>query len=176
MASLLSAPGFGEINKPLEGRHVLVLGAGGVAHAIVHGLLHEGANVTIASRTQSRAEELAVRFKATAVAWEERHSARADIVINCTPIGMHPNVDASPYEKQFLRRRTIVFDTVYNPENTLFVKDANVKQSRVITGIEMFVRQAAMQFRLFTGEDAPIDVMREEMRQATSPARHHALV
>ena len=84
--------------------------------------------------------------------------------------------NASPYEKQFLRRRTIVFDTVYNPENTLFVKDANLKQSRVITGIEMFVRQAAMQFRLFTGEDAPIDVMREEMRQATSPARHHALV
>jgi len=60
---------------------------------------------------------------------------------------------------------------VYNPENTLFIKDAGARNCKVITGVDMFVRQAAMQFKLFTGQDAPADVMREALKQAISAAK-----
>ncbi len=175
MASLMATPGLKGREAPLEGQQALVLGAGGVARAIVYGLVRHGARVTIASRTFARAEDLAEQFNAKAVTWAERYGRRWDIVINGTPIGMHPNVEETPYEKQYLRRGMIVFDTVYNPENTLLVKEARAKECRVVTGIDMFVRQAALQFKLFTGQDAPRDVMRDEMRQATSPARRRSV-
>ncbi len=171
MSSLLSAPGFKGKEHPLEGQEAIVLGAGGVARAIVYGLIKHGARVTIASRTFSRAEDLAERFGARAVSWDERYGRRWNIIVNCTPVGMHPKVEETPFERQYLRRGMVVFDTVYNPENTLLVKEARAKECRVVTGIDMFVRQAALQFKLFTGKDAPRDVMAEEMRVATSPAR-----
>jgi len=65
----------------------------------------------------------------------------------------------------------IVFDVVYNPENTLLVKDARSRNCRVVTGVDMFVRQAAAQFKLFTGEDAPAELMREVMKRAISAAK-----
>ncbi len=174
IASLLATSGLKSREEPLAGLQALVLGAGGVARAVVYGLARQKAKVTIASRTVARAEELAERFGAKAVTWAERFGRKWDVVINCTPVGMHPNVDESPFEKQYLRRGMIVFDTVYNPENTLLVKEARAKECRVITGIDMFVRQAALQFKLFTGRDAPRDVMRDEMRLATSPAKRRA--
>jgi 3-dehydroquinate dehydratase / shikimate dehydrogenase len=84
---------------------------------------------------------------------------------------MHPNVDDTPYAKHHMRPAMVVFDAVYNPENTLFVKEARGRSCKVVTGVDMFVRQAAMQFKLFTGLDAPIDVMRETIKRATSAAR-----
>ena len=83
------------------------------------------------------------------------------MVINCTPIGMHPNVNETPYEGRHLRRSTIVFDTVYNPERTLLIKEARDVNAATVTGVDMFVRQAALQFKLFTDEEAPTDVMRD---------------
>ncbi|MFP6674173.1 MAG: shikimate dehydrogenase, partial [Pirellulaceae bacterium] len=74
-------------------------------------------------------------------------------------------------EKRHLHRGVMVFDTVYNPEQTLLIKQAREQDCRTITGIEMFVRQAAMQFQLFTGEDPPMDSMRETMRRSINPAR-----
>ena len=68
---------------------------------------------------------------------------------------MHPNVDESPFEKHHLRPSMIVFDAVYNPENTLLVKEARSRNCTVITGVEMFVRQACRQFQLFTGKEGP---------------------
>ena len=93
------------------------------------------------------------------------------IIINCTPVGMHPNVDESPYDKSRLHSAMIVFDTVYNPENTLLIKDARSAGCTVVTGVEMFVRQASLQFKLFTGHDSPWEVMRDTLKRAIGPAR-----
>ena len=101
--------------SPLQDKKVLVLGAGGVARAIMYGLQRRGAKTTIASRTVREPKYLADTFGGKCVDWAARH-APTDIVVNCTPIGMHPNVDESPFNKSILKPTMIVFDTVYNPE------------------------------------------------------------
>ncbi len=157
--------------SPLKGKHVLVLGAGGVARAIMYGLQRRGARSVIASRTKSRAQILAETFQGRAVDWQARHTADAEIVINCTPVGMHPNVDETPFNKSHLKPSTIVFDTVYNPESTLFLKEARSHGCKVVTGVEMFIRQAALQFLLFTACEAPNALMRETLMRAIGPVR-----
>ena len=91
---------------------------------------------------------------------------KTDVLFNCTPLGMHPHVDETPYDGRYLRRNTIVFDTVYNPEQTLLIKQARDVEASVVTGVDMFVRQAALQFKYFTETDAPTDAMREVIRKA----------
>jgi 3-dehydroquinate dehydratase/shikimate dehydrogenase len=128
--------------------------------------------VTIAGRTAERAQELAGRVGGKAVAWNHRHVHGVQILVNCTPVGMHPNVDAAPFEKHHLKPSMIVFDTVYNPETTLLVRQARERQCRVITGVDMFVRQAARQFQLFTGRDASTDLMRQVVKRAIGPVKY----
>lgn len=150
----------------LAGKSALVLGSGGVSRAIAFGLRRRGADVVVANRTSDRAEHLAEQAGCRAVDWSARHSVDAAMLINGTPVGMHPNVDESPFDKLYLKQGMVVFDTVYNPENTLLVKDARSKGCRVVTGVELFVRQAALQFKHFTGQDAPVDVMRAALKRA----------
>ncbi len=107
--------------SPLQDKKVLVLGAGGVARAVMYGLQRRGAKTTIASRTRSRAQFLADTFGGKCVEWQARH-APTEIIVNCTPVGMHPNVDESPFNKSHLKPTMIVFDTVYNPESTLLLE------------------------------------------------------
>jgi len=147
----------------LTGKRALVLGAGGAAKAIVCGLRQAGAQVTIAARTLARAEELASALDAQAVAWEARHDVRPDVLVNCTPLGMSPHVDATPFDAPALSSSMVVFDTVYNPQWTRLLVDARAAGATVVTGIEMFVRQAARQFELFTGRPAPVEVMRSAL-------------
>ncbi len=157
--------------SPLRSRRVLVLGAGGVARAIMYGLERRGAVALISNRTKSRADDLASTFGGKAIEWENRHRLDPHVIVNCTPVGMHPNVDESPFKRQHLKPTTIVFDTVYNPETTLLIKDARNQGCKTITGVEMFIRQAALQFFLFTGKEAPTDVMRAELKRAIGPIR-----
>jgi 3-dehydroquinate dehydratase/shikimate dehydrogenase len=156
---------------PLSGRKALVLGAGALAKAVIFGLRRRGAEVAIANRTFERAGELAKEFGCTPVEWEKRHTLTPAVLVNSTPVGMHPNVDESPFDKQYLRPAMIVLDTVYNPEQTLLVKDARDRRCRVVTGVEMFVRQAAVQFRHFTGQAAPMDRMRDSLKGAIGAVR-----
>ena len=160
--------------RALDHCHALVLGAGGAARTIAHALKKAGANVVVSSRTLDRAQKLATELEGKAFEWEGRHTINCEIVVNCTPVGMHPNVDESPIHKGFLKPGMLVFDTVYNPESTMLVKDARARGCVVISGVEMFVRQAALQFQLFTGKPAAVDVMREEMRKALSPVTARA--
>lgn len=155
----------------LSGKRVLVLGAGGVARAIVSGLSRAGSAVMISNRTKDRADALAKEIGCQVIAWENRGTVFADIVINCTSVGMHPEVDESPFQANWLREGCLVFDTVYNPEQTLFIKQARERGCVTVTGVEMFVRQAAKQFELFTGRPAPLDAMRNELRRAISPVK-----
>ena len=157
--------------SPLKNKRVLVLGAGGVARPISYGLRSRGALVTITSRTMQRSEKLASTFDCKAIEWEARHRANCDILINCTPVGMHPNVDESPISKTFLKPSILVFDTVYNPESTLLIKEARSRNCPVITGVEMFIRQAMLQFYLFTHEEASADKMKEVLKRTIGPVR-----
>lgn len=158
--------------KPLAGRKALVLGAGGVARALVYGLIENGAEVTVASRTMHRSEQLTEKLGGEAIEWEDRYETKPDIIINGTPLGMHPNVNETPYDGARLRKGQTVFDTVYNPERTMLIADARKRGCQVITGVDMFCRQAALQFEYFTGQAAPIEVMREVIRRAIGPANY----
>ena len=155
----------------MQGKTALILGAGGVSRAIAWGLRQRKCDVVISSRTEERAKILASEIGCTAVEWDQRYSVKPHLLVNGTPVGMHPNVDDCPYDDSKLNQFMVVFDTVYNPENTLLIKHAKRRQARVITGVDMFVRQAAYQYRLFTGKDAPTDLMRKKIKEATNPVQ-----
>ncbi len=140
--------------------------------AIAYGLKKLGATVVIAGRTAERAEQLAKSLECKTVDWSSRYSVHPDVIVNCTPVGMHPNVDATPYDKHHLRPSMIVFDTVYNPENTLLLKEARSQSCTVVSGVEMFVRQARLQFQQFTGQDPPAELMRDVLKRAIGPAKY----
>jgi 3-dehydroquinate dehydratase/shikimate dehydrogenase len=155
----------------LAGRKVLILGAGGVARAIGRGIVNHGGVLMIANRTKARAADLAEQLGCLLVEWQNRGAVFADVLVNCTSVGMHPNLDETPFAENWLREGMVVFDTVYNPERTLLIRQARERDCRTITGVEMFVRQAGRQFELFTGRRAPLDVMRDVVRRAISAAR-----
>ncbi len=162
--------------RPMQGLSALVLGAGGVARAIAWGLRQRHAEVTITSRSFERTQILAAEIGCRAIPWEQRHQPKMNLLVNGTPVGMHPDLDRSPIEQNMLKQwgeLLVVFDTVYNPENTLLIKHAKQAKCRVITGIDMFVRQAAYQYKLFTGRDAPYVLMRKTIKQATNPVQLH---
>ncbi|HUO07511.1 MAG TPA: type I 3-dehydroquinate dehydratase [Phycisphaerae bacterium] len=162
--------------EDVRGKRIAVVGAGGAARAIVAALAAHGATVVIYNRTREKAEALAAEFgskypqaKVVAGPWEELCKSCSETYINCTPLGMHPNVKTSPIEGDpAWNAETVVFDTVYNPPKTKFLKLAESKGAKTIAGTEMFVGQAAIQFREFTGKDAPLDVFRRVMREALS--------
>lgn len=153
----------------LAGKMVLILGAGGVARAAAHACKREGAVVTITNRTAARAQDLAEEVGCKSVEWGARHQTLSDVVVNCTSVGMHPNIDESPLHASYLKQTHIVFETVYTPEQTLLVKEARTRGCAVITGVELFVRQAALQFQLFTGKEPPLELMQSVLRRALSP-------
>jgi 3-dehydroquinate dehydratase/shikimate dehydrogenase len=136
---------------------------------VVHALHSEGAAITVASRTPERSKELAAEVGCRFVEWNARHGVLCDLVINCTSVGMHPKVDESPLHHSFLRPGLTVFDAVYTPEQTLLIKEAKERGCNIITGVEMFIRQAALQFEHFTGQLAPVDLFRKVVRRALSP-------
>jgi 3-dehydroquinate dehydratase/shikimate dehydrogenase len=132
-------------------------------------LHREGALVAIANRTYERAQHLAEEVGCRAVEWGARHNVVCELLVNCTSVGMHPNMDDSPIHPSFLKPGLIVMDTIYTPETTLLVKEARSRGCHVITGVDLFVRQAALQFELFTGGPAPLEQMRKVVRHALSP-------
>ena len=162
----------GNASEPFRDMVALVLGAGGAARAIAFGLRQRGATVNITSRTRQRAEELARYVGGGVVDWDDRYGTRPAIIVNTTPIGMHPNIDENPFDRQNLRREMVVFDTVYNPETTLLIKGAREVGCKTITGVDMFVRQAAYQYKLFTGREANRDVMQKAVQKATSSVNY----
>ncbi|MCK6474975.1 MAG: shikimate dehydrogenase [Planctomycetes bacterium] len=152
----------------LNGKTVLVLGAGGAARAVAFGIKARGAEVWLHNRTESRAEKLAQDVGARCVKREEisRQPKALLGVINTTSVGMHPNVDATPLAASEIPQGSLVFDTVYNPLRTRLLELAEGRGCRTLNGLKMFVRQGAEQFRLFTGRPAPVEVMEQVVLQA----------
>lgn len=155
----------------LSGKRCLLLGAGGAARAIGLGLVRAGAALVVTNRSRQRGQALAEQLGCQFTGWENRGAQFADVVVNCTPVGMSPKVNETPFADNWLREGTVVFDTIYNPENTLLLKEARERMCHTVSGVEMFVHQAAAQYQHFTGRTAPIDVMREALRKAMSPAK-----
>jgi 3-dehydroquinate dehydratase/shikimate dehydrogenase len=150
----------------LKNKKALVLGSGGAGKALAYGLVHRGAMVTVTDIDSERSVELAKHLGCEYVKWEMRESMLMDIVVNCTPLGMHPNVNETPYSRGSLRSNMLIFDAVYNPEHTLLVKQALERGCKVVTGVEMFVGQACYQFKLFTGQKASATRMRDLLKEA----------
>jgi len=84
-----------------------------------------------------------------------------DVLINCSPVGMNPDVEATPISSRHLRKGMIVFDSVYNPPETRLIRDAKAAGCTAISGIELFINQAVGQFELWTGQKAPANPMRD---------------
>ena len=157
----------------IAGRNVLILGAGGASRAISFTLamkaraavitlldLNEQLLKALKSDLISATKEV---IKAELLTEKTLSDAmkRADIIINCTSIGMHPKEDASIIPPEMFRPGQIVFDIVYTPLETKLIKDAKACGLKVIPGVEMFINQAALQFEHFTGVKAPVKVMRK---------------
>lgn len=154
--------------SPLEGQSALVLGAGGAGKALAYGLHERGARVIIADRKMEEGERVARWLGCEFCPWDEREGYVVQVLANCTPIGMFPNVDESPMSLKSLRGGMIVFDAVYNPETTYLLRMAKEKECRVVSGVDMFVGQACFQFKLFTGKPASASFMRRVVRNALS--------
>jgi len=140
----------------VKGKKVLMIGAGGVARAIAFGIVSKGGNLIILNRTVSKARKLADELKCDYGDLDKMKGLKGvDIIINATSIGMHPDVNKTPISKDVLRKiinkKTVVFDSVYNPIMTKLLKEAKTFKCKIIAGVEMFVNQAAEQFKLFTG-------------------------
>ena len=145
----------------LNGKQVAIIGAGGVACAIVAGLVDVGAEVIIYNRTVSKAQSLAKAFNCGYSPLEGLTEMKADLLINCTSIGMSPNINESPVAAEIMRAEMAVFDTVYNPLQTLLIKNAAQVEAKTIDGLSMFVGQAMAQFKHFTNEDGDPELMRK---------------
>jgi 3-dehydroquinate dehydratase/shikimate dehydrogenase len=152
----------------LKDLSVAVIGSGGVARAIVAGLCDVGANVKIYNRTIERAEKLAVEFGCEFAGLDDLKNLDAKLLINCTSIGMHPETDATPVPQEYLTKGIAVFDTVYNPAQTLLLKQAKRKKLKTIDGLSMFINQAAAQFKLFTGKAPNTKLMRRTISNCLS--------
>jgi 3-dehydroquinate dehydratase/shikimate dehydrogenase len=169
-AALLDAVGdaWSVDRAGLAGKRVAVLGAGGAARAAAAAFTHVGGQVTVFNRTTSKAEALAEHFGATARPLDDLDPLDFDLLINATPVGMSPHVDASPVvfpADAGPGPRPLVFDTIYNPLQTRLRREAAAAGCATLPGTEMFVRQGAAQFELWTGQPAPLDVFRRVLRE-----------
>lgn len=131
----------------------LVLGAGGASRAVIHGLKELGIKTTVCNRSRDKAEAMARDMKTDIISWEKRHSVRAELVVNTTPLGMHgDNTGGKTPWNGDMRGIKTVYDIIYNPLRTPFLKQAEEEGKNVISGMEMFVGQAREQFRIWTGQ------------------------
>ena len=147
--------------KGLKDIPAAVVGAGGVGRTIVAGLADVGAKIKIYNRTVKKAEKLAAEFNCEYAGLDELKNLDAKLIINCTSIGMHPKVDATPVPAEYLKKDMVVFDTVYNPAETLLLQQAKKIGTKTITGLDMFLNQAAAQFKLFTNQNPDTNLMRK---------------
>lgn len=161
-----------EAGIDLSSSRITLLGSGGAARAIAFGLLMDGrvTSLNLLGIDEDERAALARDLKERTGAHVNEHPLDSDVLrrtlsqstllVHCTPIGMHPNVDDTCVSKAYLHRDLTVMDIVYNPLDTRLLKDARAMGCRVIRGIEMFLYQAVAQFELWTGCTAPVAVMR----------------
>lgn len=158
-----------------RGKNMVILGAGGASRAVSFVLAQRGASLVILNRLEELdwAQELAEWISSTfgkqveALELTEKNLARvmkkADIVVNATSVGMSPEVDGTPLPFSLLKRDLVVFDIVYNPAKTRLLREAGLAGARTLSGLNMLIWQGALAFEKWTGQQAPVEVMRTEV-------------
>ncbi|MCL6456688.1 MAG: shikimate dehydrogenase [Gorillibacterium sp.] len=155
------------------GKRILVLGAGGAARGIVYSLVKEKAKeIIVANRTPSRAEELAASIEGATILRGMGMNelvdilASMDLIINTTQVGMHPFPGQTPFDVSLISPHMLISDIIYNPRETLLLKEAQLRGAAVHGGLGMFVHQGAYAYELWTGQSAPVVAMRQIVEQA----------
>lgn len=143
----------------IKGKDVILIGAGGAARAIGCGILSEGGNLTIVNILEDEGQTLAKDLGVSYYHLSEYRKLEGQILINATPLGMTPNVDTMPIEKDYLKQDMVVMDIVYNPLETRLLKEAQNAGCNTVDGLSMFVYQGVSQFESWTGKNAPVDMM-----------------
>ncbi len=164
-----------------SGKRAVILGAGGVARAVVFALLNEGVHsVVIVNRTEGRAAELAAaarrvsrRSQVSPLRWSDLSRdilSGCDLLVNCTSVGMkHTTLEGrSPLAADLIPKRALVCDLVYNPVETSLLKAAEEAGAQTLGGLSMLVYQGAASFELWVGKEAPLDVMFKSAREGLS--------
>jgi shikimate dehydrogenase len=156
---------------PLGGRTIAVLGAGGAARAAVHAILRAGGTPIVFNRSRDRAESLARWFSCETQPLANLGTVEADVLINATPVGMHPDTGESPVDGRYLARFEWVVETIYNPLETRLLREARAAGCGVVAGLAMFVRQGAEQIRTWTGLEPPVELMTRVVRTTLAKDR-----
>jgi shikimate dehydrogenase len=138
----------------VKNKKVCILGAGGAAQAVAHGINKNNGNLVIINRSQKKGKKLALKYNAKFISINEMNKMQqfeADIIINTTSIGMYPNVQDSSFPSHLLDHKMIIMDIIYNPLSTNLLSCAQNKGCTIINGLSMFMHQGAAQFKLWTG-------------------------
>lgn len=159
----------------LTGKNLTILGAGGAAKAVAVECALAGAKkVTIINRSEAHAKELVqtinehTKAAAEYILWSEDQSipADTDILINGTPVGLHPDVTAKPdIHYDDIKANMVVSDVVFNPAETVFLAEAKARGAKTVSGLGMLACQGALNFEIWTEEEAPYDVMYEALKK-----------
>jgi 3-dehydroquinate dehydratase/shikimate dehydrogenase len=144
----------------VKGKSVVIVGAGGAARAAALALRRKGARVTILGRDLDKAGDAAQAAGCAHGALKDMATYPWDILINATPVGSAAHPDATPVPARLHRPGTIVFDMVYDPLATRFLREAQAAGCTIVDGLEMLLAQAIVQFETWTGLEAPVDAMR----------------
>jgi 3-dehydroquinate dehydratase / shikimate dehydrogenase len=173
-AALTPLGGLVELNGAIEldDARVAVIGAGGAARALLWALRGRGAHATVFARDTLRARATAEDFGARVAGLEGASFDGFDLVVNATPLGTRGSrEDETPATAADLRGARVAYDLVYNPSETKFLREARAAGCETVGGLPMLVAQAAAQFNLWTGADAPLEVMREAAERQRSEVR-----
>ena len=159
----------------IKNKNVVVAGAGGASRAISFYIAKYGAeSLTILNRNEVKAESLASDVSDSGLIGEVAYDSinaignymeGADVLIDTTPLGMHPNISDEPIVKaDMMDEDLVVFDAVYNPNETVLIKEVIKANAKPVYGIKMLLYQGAESFKIWTGKTAPIDVMEKALR------------
>jgi shikimate dehydrogenase/chorismate mutase-like protein len=146
---------------PIEARRFVVLGTGGAARAVVYGVVNKGGEAIVVGRSEDKGHALAEEFNCAFVPFPEIESVQGDCLVNTTPVGMHPEEDKIPVSTHILGEYKAVADVIYNPLKTKLLREAEAAGCTVASGFEMFVFQGTEQFHIWTGQEPPVEVMRQ---------------
>lgn len=151
---------------PIAKRRVAVIGAGGAARALAHGIKAHDGHLTIVNRSQDKGRRLAVELGVDFCPLADFSGIGCDILVNTTPVGMTPHTDQMPVAYAGLRPTMTVMDIVYHPLETRLLKAARAAGCKVVDGVAMFVYQGAFQFERWTGRKAPVQLMKKTVMDA----------
>jgi len=160
----------------IKNKDVVVAGAGGASRAISFYLAKFKANsITILNRNVDKAENLASDIlesdliseaKSDSISEINNYLKDSDILVDTTPVGMHPHINDEPIATaDNMHEDLVVFDAVYNPNETVLLSEAIKANAKPVHGIKMLLYQGAESFKIWTGRDAPIDVMEKALNE-----------